>query len=295
MNGALRRVAGYQLERADRPSPAEVKAARLAERLAQSRTQLRQVRRELKESNRQLKATSAREAQRTQAERQFDPMDLEIMRRVIPRTMTDEVKLLGLLEAIRYLVRHGIGGDVVECGVWRGGSMQAVALLLTQLGAADRGLHLFDTFEGMPPPTEVDRRDGIAASDLLAARGKDDRMWAVAGLDDVRKAMSETEYPVHLVHFHQGMVEDTVPDEAPEQIALLRLDTDWYESTRHELEHLYDRLSPGGVLILDDYGDWEGARRATDEFFANRAEPVLLNPLGSGRVAVKPIGDPPAG
>ncbi len=78
------------------------------------------------------------------------------------------------------------------------------------------------------------------------------------------------------------------PGQAPDRIAILRLDTDWYASTKHELEHLYERLSPGGVLILDDYGDWDGARKATDEFLTKTGEPLFLVPMASGRVAIKP-------
>jgi hypothetical protein len=93
------------------------------------------------------------------------------------------------------------------------------------------------------------------------------------------------------VHFIEAPVEESLPAHAPEQIALLRLDTDWYASTRHELEHLYPRLVPGGVLIIDDYGHWEGARRAADEYFGKIGEHLLLNRLDyAARIAVKPGG-----
>jgi O-methyltransferase len=222
--------------------------------------------------------------------RNYDDAALDIMRRVKPRTMTSNEKLYGLVQATRYVVQHGIPGDIVECGVWRGGSMQAVALTLSEQGATDRHLHLFDTFEGMPPPTEKDRRfDGRSAEQLLATNETDSSVWAIARLDEVQQAMREVDYPPALVHFHEGRVEDTIPAQAPEQISILRLDTDWYESTSHELEHLYDRLSPGGVLIIDDYGHWEGARLATEDFLEKTGEPLLLLPLSTGRIAVKPV------
>src|SRR5205814_8544915 len=150
-------------------------------------------------------------------------------------------KLFALVVAVRYVVDHGIAGDIVECGVWRGGSMQAVARVLAARGATDRELHLFDTFEGMPPPTEDDvRQGGPSAAQLLATRPRTAKVWAVAGLEDVRAGMAQVAYPPERIHYHQGLVEETIPQGAPEQIALLRLDTDWYASTRHELDQLYD-------------------------------------------------------
>jgi O-methyltransferase len=208
---------------------------------------------------------------------------------VRPRTMTASEKLFALILATRYVVDHHIPGALVECGVWRGGSMQAVARTLLDRGVTDRDLHLFDTFSGMPPPTDKDRRrDGKHAADLMSTKPKDARVWAMATLDDVRAGMAETGYPPERIHFHEGLVEDTVPGQAPREIALLRLDTDWYESTRHELEHLYGRLEPGGVLLLDDYGHWQGAREAVDEFLRETRPRLLLAPMGSGRIAVKP-------
>jgi len=117
-------------------------------------------------------------------------------------------------------------------------------------------------------------------------------MWAMAPLDRVRRNVLATGYPAERVHFIQGKVEDTLPANAPDRIALLRLDTDWYESTHHELTHLYPRLSPGGVLIIDDYGHWQGSRLAVDEFFAARAYTPLLGRMDyTGRMMVKPGGD----
>lgn len=220
----------------------------------------------------------------------YDQEMRRIIKRVRPRTMTAHVKLSGLILATRYVVQHQIPGDIVECGVWRGGSMQAVALTLMGLGSTERDLHLFDTFEGMPPPTEHDlRQDGTPAAELLARASRDASVWAVAGLEDVQQGMAEVGYPAEKVHFHRGLVEETIPAAAPETISILRLDTDWYESTKHELEHLYKRLSPGGVLIIDDYGHWEGSRRATDEFLDKTGEPLLLVPMNTGRIAVKPL------
>ena len=221
----------------------------------------------------------------------YDDEAKEIIRAVRPWTMTGPDKMYALIQAVRYVTRHRIPGDVVECGVWRGGSMQAVARTLLAAGDTTRDLHLFDTYEGMPPPTDRDvrRSDERTADELLAAESPDDsKVWAVATLDDVQDGFSRVPYPGERVHFVQGKVEATIPEHAPEQISILRLDTDWYESTRHELEHLYPRLSPGGVLLLDDYGYWEGAREAVDEFLEQSGERLLLMRMASGRLAVKP-------
>jgi hypothetical protein len=212
-----------------------------------------------------------------------------VMRGVRKWTMTSDEKLFALIVAVRHVVDASIPGDIVECGVWRGGSMQAIARTLAARGATDRELHLFDTFEGMPPPTAEDRRhDGAPAETLLAEKPRTAWVWAVASLEDVQAGMAATEYPAERIHYHQGRVEDTIPAQAPERIALLRLDTDWYSSTKHELEHLYDRVPSGGVILFDDYGYWEGAKQAVEEFIAARGLRLLLAPMGSGRIAVKP-------
>jgi hypothetical protein len=106
--------------------------------------------------------------------------------------------------------------------------------------------------------------------------------------DATREVVLSAGYPEQRIHFVRGPVEKTLPQSAPDRLALLRLDTDWYESTRHELIHLYPSLSSGGVLIVDDYGEWDGCRRAVDEYFASEAPPVLLNRIDQvARIAVK--------
>jgi O-methyltransferase len=263
INAGLRRATGYQLQKVGRAAPMKAKGAGKRRRVAGSKRVMR---------------------------RNYDDAAIRIIRRVKPRTMTSNEKLYGLVLATRYVAQQDIPGDIVECGVWRGGSMQAVALTLAEQGATDRHLHLFDTFEGMPPPTDKDRRfDGPSAAELLATHERDSSLWAIASLEEVQRAMREVGYPAALVHFHEGLVEDTIPDQAPEQISILRLDTDWYESTRHELEHLYHRLSPGGVLIIDDYSHWVGSRLATEDFLAKAGAALLLLPLSTGRIAVKPF------
>ena len=212
-----------------------------------------------------------------------------IIETVSPFSMTSPERLLALRDAVRHVCRHGIEGDIVECGVWRGGSMMAAALTMLECGGRRR-IHLFDTFEGMPPPAATDRDlTGVSAATLLAAEQRESGdTWAFSPLDQVRANLRSTGYPAELVRFVPGRVEETIPEAAPERIAVLRLDTDWYESTRHELEHLYPRLAVGGVLIVDDYGHWQGARRAVDEYLAASGARLLLSRIDyTGRMAVK--------
>jgi hypothetical protein len=207
--------------------------------------------------------------------------------------MTSPERVNALIEAVRYVIRNGIEGAFVECGVWKGGSAMAMALALKQLGDESRDLCLYDTFTGMTTPDERDVSiDGINASKMFATTNVDDDdhkwFWCRSPLDEVTANVLGTGYPKDKVRFIQGKVEDTIPAEAPQKIALLRLDTDWYASTKHELIHLYPRLQPHGVLIIDDYGDWEGARRAVDEFIAEKDIHILLNRIdATGRIAIK--------
>jgi O-methyltransferase len=328
-NSALHRVTGYTFTRETREQRRQAIATASQHAAARTKAELnqqhrREVRRLKARHARRLAARRARQTERAEkararrAERQaqraaraeaaqqereahqrarllarYDEELCATLDTVAPQTMTTPAKIAALVEATRYVVRTRVPGAIVECGVWRGGSMQAVALTLCALEDTDRELHLFDTFEGMPPPTPEDTRTTetgqVTAETLLAESDKDSWMWAVAGLEDVKKVMAGTGYPSDKVHFHPGMVEETTPGQAPETIAILRLDTDWYASTKHELQHLYDRLSPGGVLVLDDYGDWDGARKATDEWLAETEEPIFLAPMGSGCIAVKPL------
>ncbi|MDP4511938.1 TylF/MycF/NovP-related O-methyltransferase [Nonomuraea turcica] len=219
----------------------------------------------------------------------YDQRTKEIIRTVRPYTMTCHARIATLVEATQYIQHHKIIGDIVECGVWRGGSMQAVALTLDSMNAADqRHLWLFDTFEGMPPPQDVDVavQDGRSASEYRKQYGES---WCAASLSDVKERFKDLSIPDSHIHYIQGRVEESIPVHSPEAIALLRLDTDWYESTLHELEHLYPKLTPGGVLILDDYGCWKGARQAVDEYFAKKGNRVFLarcDPTGA-RVVIK--------
>lgn len=217
------------------------------------------------------------------------PVESELFAAVRPFTATSVERVVALVHATRYLVRHGIPGAIVECGVWRGGSVMAVARTLLELGASEREIYLYDTFTGMTEPGELDRSsNGTPAREILQRTPPKTGAWAYASLEEVRANVASTGYPVERLHFIQGSIQETLPDAAPDSIALLRLDTDWYASTRHALVHLYPRLVRRGVLIIDDYGHWLGARRATDEYFEADRTCILLNRIDyTGRIAVK--------
>ena len=209
-------------------------------------------------------------------------------------TMTSWQRLYSLHMAVKHVVDAGIEGDLVECGVWRGGSMMMAALTLAYLGQTSRKLYLFDTFEGLPKPDKDKDIDiwGNNAVEAWEPHRKSDESsdWAYASLDEVKSNIASTGYPMDNVVFVKGMVEDTLEAAAPAKISLLRLDTDWYSSTKHEMEVLYPRLSKGGALILDDYGHFKGARQAVDEFFERGApaqKPLIVRVDYAGRIAVK--------
>jgi hypothetical protein len=219
------------------------------------------------------------------------PADIALYREVAPFTMTSPERVIALRDAVDYVCQRRLSGDFVECGVWRGGSMMVVAKVLRSRNEL-RTLHLFDTFEGMSEPSEHDRSyRGNSALDELAGATRDDArsIWCVAGEEDVRQNLASTGYPMDRVRLVRGKVEDTLPAAAPERISLLRLDTDWYESTKHELECLYERVESGGVIIIDDYGYWQGARKAVDEYLAKLdPRPLLTRVDSTGRLLLKP-------
>lgn len=218
--------------------------------------------------------------------------DIKVIRTVKPYTMTSPERIYSLIQAINYVVRYDIPGAIIECGVWKGGSMMAVIQTLLDMGALDRELYLFDTYEGMSQPQDVDVSvHGQNAMKIYEKeRNKKDKspIFCYSPLDEVKSNILSLGYNTKKIHFIKGKVEDTVPENAPDTIALLRLDTDWYESTLHELRHLFPRLSTGGVLIVDDYGYWLGEKKAIDEYLSLNGIPILLNRIdATGRIAIK--------
>jgi O-methyltransferase len=176
-------------------------------------------------------------------------------------------RMLAMQNALRRIDAAAIPGDVVECGVWKGGH-----IILARLISPQRRCWLFDTFTGMTEPTAIDvTRGGTDAGKKYRAKKANGFNWDKCTLGEVRGNLAAVGvFDADLVRFVVGDVCETLqlPGNVPEQIALLRLDTDWYESTKVELEVLWPRLVKGGAIIIDDYGHWMGARQAVQEFFA---------------------------
>src|SRR3954453_12491763 len=204
---------------------------------------------------------------------------------VKPFTLTSRERVVTLSDAVEYIVRRDVPGDFVECGVWMAGSSMVVVKTLLRLGVRDRRIWLYDTFGAMPQPEEDEREVNRDFAGRLPERLKSDVPHG-GYLSKVRENMESTGYPPELISYVCGLVEETIPAALPRQIALLRLDTDWYSSPVHELEHLYPLVAPAGVLIVDDYGHFQGTRTAVDEYFEET--PVLLTRVDyTGRMAVK--------
>ena len=218
---------------------------------------------------------------------------LELVPKVRRFTMTTMERLYALWSMVGYLCEANITGDIVECGVWRGGSMMLVALELARRTTTDRHLWLYDTYAGLPRPNESIDVDilGNRAIDGWHAHTLTDGQtyWAYADEADVRANLGAIAYPADRLHFVKGLVEMTIPNKAPDQIALLRIDTDWYASYQHIQRELYDRVVPGGIVIFDDYGHYAGAKKAVDEFRAERNIKIpLIRVDYSCRMMIKP-------
>jgi len=226
--------------------------------------------------------------------RDLQPWEREIIEIAAPFTMTSMERMIYLIRSTEYVLQNDVPGHFAECGVWKGGSALVMALVLKKYKVTNRRIFLYDTFEGMTPPTDDDKTfDGIPAADKLRIENKETSWtWAFSAFDEVKENLAKTLDKTYydLITFVKGDVVETLgnSEHIPLSISLLRLDTDWYESTKKELEVLFPVLSPNGILIIDDYGHWQGARKAVDEFFANAlAKPYLHRIDYTGRALVK--------
>jgi len=245
----------------------------------------------LKPINRKWRQIKLGYCQRKNFPPDFDELAVNVWNSVKNFTMTSPERVNALVESVRYIEQNNIDGAMVECGVWKGGSTMALAKTLLALGNTERDIFLYDTFSGMSEPTAVDvslNNESAINQYELHKTTKEASNWAAVTLDEVKKNVLSTGYPPERIHFIKGKVENTIPNCVPKSIALLRLDTDWYESTKHELVHMFPLISHNGVIIIDDYGHWLGTKKAVDEYIAENNICILLNRIDyTGRIAIK--------
>ena len=209
----------------------------------------------------------------------LDPSFKPIMNSVKSFTMTSTERMFDLYKTIEYLVRADIPGDIVECGVWRGGSMMLVAKTLLLLKDTNRTLYCFDTFEGHPKPDstwDIDLWGNNALDEWRKYQKKGtNNNWGFVSIDEVQRNMESTGYPKEKIVLIKGRVENTAASLQKKALSLVRLDTDWHASTKVGLEEFWPKISNGGMLIVDDYGHYKGQRKAVDEFFEKN--PVMMH------------------
>lgn len=237
------------------------------------------------------KLIKSKEEQERRLDIDTDDEFLEIYNQCKDYTMTSIERMYALYCAGKHIIKSGLSGDFIECGVWRGGSSMLLAHILVRNSILNRKIYLYDTFEGMPRPNDIDvSLIGDQASTIFEVTntGTDSSTWCFASIDEVRDNILSTGLKEGQFKLIKGKVEETIPTVLPENgISLLRLDTDWYSSTKHELNHLYPLVNKGGVLIIDDFGHWEGAKKAVLEYFANNPQ-ILLNRIDyTGRIGIK--------
>lgn len=202
----------------------------------------------------------------------------KLYQRVESYSMMSYARLKGIYTGACDVLDRGIAGDFVECGTARGGCAGLMALTRKQRKASNQ-IWIFDTFEGLPPPSEGDPDYDLAKTREGTCRGEFDE---VKGLLEKLDVFTD-------IKMVKGLFQDTVAVSDVDAISLLHLDGDWYDSTKVCLDHLYDKVTPGGVIQIDDYGHWAGARKALHEFFDTRGIRVKLKYLDyTGRQFVKP-------
>ena len=197
--------------------------------------------------------------------------ELKMIKEITNLSMSTPANHWAIIQSIKHIKENNIEGELVECGVWKGGNLILFKKMLQKFDL-EKKIFAFDTFEGMPKPgkEDFDLKD-INAENIYKNYKKKDLKWCYSNLDEVEKNVSDhfNDYKKSF-NFIKGKVEETLEIEKnlPQNISLLRLDTDFYESTKKELEILYPRLCKGGVLIIDDYGHWKGSKKAVDEYFS---------------------------
>lgn len=217
-----------------------------------------------------------------------DPVFWEVVEKTYDYTLLPIETMYSLYETVRYVCSQQIAGDFVECGVFLGGAVMIRAETISRLGYDYRTIYLYDTFEGF-------NTQRTAEDDIVIESGQPEGWFTAPNWRSmVEENLNLTSYPTEHLMIVEGDIEKTAPVCPSSAIAILRLDTDTYYTTRAELQSLYPRLVNGGVLIIDDYGYAYGARRAVTEFFADQFQPFLHRINRYARVTVKMGPNPQA-
>ena len=201
---------------------------------------------------------------------EISQIELDIIKSISNYSMSTPANHWAIIQSIKHISKNNIDGDFVECGVWKGGNI-ILFKLISDLLKLNKNIYAFDTFEGMPEPGEKDfDLKNIDAKKTFDKYKNKDIKWCYSTLDEVKSNIkSFNANYIETYNFVKGKVEETLNDEKnlPNKISLLRLDTDFFDSTKKELEVLFPKLVSGGVLIIDDYGHWKGAKKAVDQYF----------------------------
>lgn len=222
-------------------------------------------------------------------------MDRDKIYKIIkPYTMCSKERTFATINAVKHVVEYKLLGNVVECGVYKGGQVMAMLLVLDNC-TEERDVYLYDTFEGLPEPEPWEKKilskTGSKAIDKFNLLKRQDGTsgWCRSEIEEVKRNVFSMPYDRSKIHFIKGLVEDTLPNSYHGEISVLRLDTDLYSSTKIELEILYPKLVSGGVLIVDDYGHWSGAKKAVDEYISNNnLDLEFIVDDATGRTIIKP-------
>jgi len=237
---------------------------------------VREIKQKNRKQNRKMKITNPKSDK-------FNALLSNVKSICEPISMIRDDRFVANICAVQHVIENNISGDVVEVGVWKGGSVVSMIMTLLDDGVKNRRVHLFDTFSGMTPHSEKDiDLSGASAEKLL----QNPFFKCESSLEEVTQNVLRTGYPAELIEFHVGDIR--VNQSVPDLIAILRLDTDWYDSTKAELEQFYPNVVSGGIVMIDDYGHWQGCRQAVDEFLASHPELKLEGIDYTGRFFVKP-------
>jgi len=218
---------------------------------------------------------------------EMDALERNLIENCLNFSMISKLGMWNLLNSFHYVINNKIPGDFVECGVWKGGCI-ALLKYLNDFNNIKRNIYAYDTFQGLPEPGIFDDKiDGRSSKNIWLNKNITEGGWCKSELDEVKKNIRIVCNDLNKINFVKGKVEETllIKKNLPQEISILRLDTDFYESTKIELEVLFPRLSKGGILIIDDYGSFVGSKKAVDEYFQNK--PFLIFVDSGSRMLIK--------